>query len=333
MSIARDLANVASLVIASGSNVGIGTSSSSAKLNVVHTTTGDALRVTNTGTGNSFIVEDSTNPDISPFVITSDGKVGVGIYAPSSKLVVNGNSAELLPAPVANTNFEVHGADGAPNRIAYVAYGGSGGGITGNATTFAFRRSNGTAASPTALANNDAIGVIGAQGYDGTSWTLNRSAIFFYAANTWTTTSTPTRLQFSTTPDGSNTSVVRVTLNESGNVGLNTEYPIARLDVSGNQAGNIIDIAALDIDCSQSNYFRKTINGASTFTFSNPPASRAYGFTLELTVTSGSVTWPTTVRWPGNTAPTITANTHLFTFLTDDGGSRWRGSSLLNYQA
>ena len=104
------------------------------------------------------------------------------------------------------------------------------------------------------------------------------------------------------------------------------------LDVNGSQVGNIVAVSALDIDCSDGNYFTKTISADSTFTFSNSPASRAYGFTLELTHTSGTVTWPSAVKWPGDTAPSLTTGkTHLFVFVTDDGGTRWRGSSLTNY--
>lgn len=89
---------------------------------------------------------------------------------------------------------------------------------------------------------------------------------------------------------------------------------------------------ALDIDCSFSNYFTKTISANSTFTFSNVPSSVAYSFTLELTHTSGTVTWPTTVKWPEDVAPTLaTGKTHLFIFVTDDGGARWRGTSLVGY--
>ena len=91
-------------------------------------------------------------------------------------------------------------------------------------------------------------------------------------------------------------------------------------------------MAALSVDCSAGNYFTKTINGASTFTFDSVPASRAYAFALELTHTSGAVTWPTTVKWPADTAPTLTAGkTHIFIFVTDDGGTRWRGASLVDY--
>jgi hypothetical protein len=45
--------------------------------------TGTALRVTQLGTGNAFVVEDSTTPDGSAFTIDQHGKVGIGV-APSA---------------------------------------------------------------------------------------------------------------------------------------------------------------------------------------------------------------------------------------------------------
>jgi len=105
------------------------------------------------------------------------------------------------------------------------------------------------------------------------------------------------------------------------------------LSIGGNYTEDSHAISALDVDCASGNYFTKTIAGVSTFTFSNAPsAGKAYAFTLELTHTSGSANWPATVKWPNDTAPTLTAGkTHLFMFVTDDSGSRWRGSSLVNY--
>ena len=92
-------------------------------------------------------------------------------------------------------------------------------------------------------------------------------------------------------------------------------------------------VSALDIDLSTGNYFTKTISGNSTFTFSNPPSSGTVGsFTLELTHTSGTVTWPSSVKFPADTAPTLTTGkTHLFVFITDDGGTRYRGAALVDY--
>lgn len=97
-------------------------------------------------------------------------------------------------------------------------------------------------------------------------------------------------------------------------------------------SGTVTTPAALDIDCSTANYFTKTISADSTFTFSNAPASRGYTFLLELNQTSGIVTWPASVQWPNGVAPSLTTGkTHLFCFTTDDGGTRWRGSSSVNY--
>lgn len=92
-------------------------------------------------------------------------------------------------------------------------------------------------------------------------------------------------------------------------------------------------VSALDIDLSTGNYFTKTISANSTFTFSNPPASGTVGsFTLELTHTSGTVAWPSSVKFNADTAPTLTTGkTHLFYFVTDDGGTRYRGAALVDY--
>jgi len=47
---------------------------------------------------------------------------------------------------------------------------------------------------------------------------------------------------------------------------------------------------------------------------------------------SGTVTWPDSVKWPYDSAPSLTAGkTHLFVFITDDSGSRWRGAALVDY--
>ena len=92
-------------------------------------------------------------------------------------------------------------------------------------------------------------------------------------------------------------------------------------------------VSALEIDLSTGNYFTKTISGNSTFTFANPPASGTVGsFTLELTHSSGTVTWPSSVKFNSDTAPTLTTGkTHLFFFVTDDGGTRYRGAALVDY--
>ena len=107
------------------------------------------------------------------------------------------------------------------------------------------------------------------------------------------------------------------------------------INLTGGRYTNAVTaMGALEVDMSQGNYFTKTITtGTNTFTFANPPASGTVGsFTLELTHTGGTAAWPGTVKWPEDTAPTLsTGKTHLFVFITDDGGTRYRGAALANY--
>ena len=102
---------------------------------------------------------------------------------------------------------------------------------------------------------------------------------------------------------------------------------------TGGIAQVVTAAGALELDLNTSNYFTKTISGNSTFTFANPAASgQVTAFTLELTHSSGTVTWPSSVKWNADTAPTLTTGkTHLFMFVTDDGGTRYRGSALVDY--
>ena len=55
----------------------------------VNTST-DALRITQVGSGNALVVEDSANPDATPTVITATGNLGIGTTSPAVKLDVVG---------------------------------------------------------------------------------------------------------------------------------------------------------------------------------------------------------------------------------------------------
>ena len=106
-----------------------------------------------------------------------------------------------------------------------------------------------------------------------------------------------------------------------------------KINTNGGVSQTRTAVSALELDLNTSNYFTKTISGNSTFTFANPAASgKVTAFTLELTHSSGTVTWPSSVKWNADTAPTLTTGkTHLFMFVTDDGGTRYRGSALVDY--
>lgn len=95
---------------------------------------------------------------------------------------------------------------------------------------------------------------------------------------------------------------------------------------------NSIIVSNATIDCSSGNYFISTVGVSTTFTVSNVPSNDAYSFTLEVDHNAGTITWFNNLQWPGGTAPTLTTGkTHLFFFVTDDGGSRWRGASQVDY--
>lgn len=103
--------------------------------------------------------------------------------------------------------------------------------------------------------------------------------------------------------------------------------------LNGQYKSNSVAVSALNVDCSLGNYFTKSISTNSTFTVSNVP-SEVYSLTLQLTTSAGAVpTWWANVYWPDNVTPTVSNNTHLFMFVTSNGGSTWRGSALLNYTA
>jgi hypothetical protein len=104
--------------------------------------------------------------------------------------------------------------------------------------------------------------------------------------------------------------------------------------LTGQVVNNVAAVSAADIDCSTATYFTKTVAGNTTFTFSNPPASTvgAFGFTLLLTYTSGTITWPASVYWPNNSAPSFTGGQKaLLMFVTSDGGTSWHAAALNGY--
>jgi len=136
-------------------NVGVGTTNPTSKLQVqgdvlvsgiatisVNSST-DALRITQTGTGNALVVEDETNPDSSPFVIKGGGYgwVGIGTTNPREELHLQSVDPIIRfvdeDASTNNRNWNI----GANNEIFYFqALNDSG---EGGGQTFRFTRSSG----------------------------------------------------------------------------------------------------------------------------------------------------------------------------------------------
>jgi len=64
-----------------------------------------ALRITQTGAGEAIRVEDSANPDSTPFVVSSVGNVGIGTSSPSEKLEVVNTTGFSTIKVTANTTL------------------------------------------------------------------------------------------------------------------------------------------------------------------------------------------------------------------------------------
>jgi len=98
-------------------------------------------------------------------------------------------------------------------------------------------------------------------------------------------------------------------------------YTLAKTSLANVSATTTLDLAT-------ANFFSAQVSGSTTWVFANPPVSTvAAGFILEITNGGGFTnTWPSSVDWPSGSAPTITVSgTDVFTFITDDGGTIWRG--------
>ena len=111
------------------------------------------------------------------------------------------------------------------------------------------------------------------------------------------------------------------------------------VDIAGPYKQTVVAItqsATPTVDLSTGNYFTLTQNAnVTSWTFSNPPASRSFSFVIELANVSYTTAWTLasgTIKWPADTAPTLSASkTHLIILSTDDGGTTYRASSIVDY--
>ena len=111
-------------------NVGIGKTSPSAKLDVngnaiitgsmiiEANSTAAGLKITQTGTGNAFTVEDAAN-DASPFIIDGSGNVAIGKSTATVKLDVSGNANIDGDLNITNGKLSINTGNTTTNQTAF----------------------------------------------------------------------------------------------------------------------------------------------------------------------------------------------------------------------
>lgn len=86
--------------------------SSSGNVTIDVSNTSPALRVTQRGTGAAIRIEDSANPDTTPFIISTSGFVGIGTDSPNSRLDIRGNTTISGAALLFEGSSYIQGAGG-----------------------------------------------------------------------------------------------------------------------------------------------------------------------------------------------------------------------------
>jgi hypothetical protein len=182
-------------------NLTAGRTVAASTVNVDANTASNAVRVTQTGSGNALLVEDSANPDSTPFVVNNIGSVGIGLLAPETTLHLNGQFTLDRENTTATTQSQQINQ----------------------------RRKR---QSDAILVSGDRISSIFSSGWDGASYII-ATAIFGEVDGTPGASDMPGRLVFSTTADGASSLTERMRITAAGNVGIGTSAPVNRLQING----------------------------------------------------------------------------------------------------
>ena len=184
------------------------TSLTSSGASVISTTdnTNAALRITQLGTGNALLVEDSANPDSSPVVINASGNLIVGNTSTINSPDFGGTQRPFGLSLVGET-FASSGL----LQASYIAS------ASPQPTNFA--KARGSITSPSIVLANDGLMALQANGFDGTNF-LRASSITAAVDGTPGTNDMPGRLVFSTTAGGASSPTERMRIDSVGNLGL-----------------------------------------------------------------------------------------------------------------
>jgi hypothetical protein len=234
-------------------NLGIGTSSPGAKLDVV---TGTARwRITNDGSGNIVNeVLDSTGAAYRDYKLYGLNLISYTSGVERMRLDSSGNLGIGTSTPTGIIEM----ATNASSDAYLTSYNSS---SAGTSAAYTVRRARGTAASPSAVLSGDALGGLFSRGYKATAFSGNVGVIRFEAAENWTDIANGTNITFAATPIGATSRTEYMRLDSSGNLGIGTSSPASKLHVSNTAAATRITITD-DVAAGRSGYIESNFSDA-----------------------------------------------------------------------
>ena len=184
-------------------------------LTVSGSTAGNLVRITQTGSGNALVVEDSTNPDASPFVVDASGRVLVNqTTALQLNHFTNSNPLQVSSSGALGAQFGAFSNDGFGSQL------------------FFAKSRSATVGTNTIVNSGDLLGTFQFFGADGTGY-IRAAQIDAQVDGTPGTNDMPGRLVFSTTADGAASPTERMRILSDGRVAINTTVSTnARLRVA-----------------------------------------------------------------------------------------------------
>jgi hypothetical protein len=186
--------------------------------------TNAALRITQLGTGNALLVEDSANPDATPAVITQAGQIVTGYTTPVN--TDNSYGGQITP------RIQTHGTITDNASLGATIWTAS-----GAASQLVLSKSRGAAiGTNTVVQSGDDLGAVAFNGDDGSALIV-AAAITASVDGTPGTNDMPGRIAFATTADGASTPTERMRINSLGSVNIGTAAnPESAVQITGSTA-------------------------------------------------------------------------------------------------
>jgi hypothetical protein len=180
-----------------------------------------ALRITQLGTGNALLVEDSTNPDATPTVVAADGTVVVGHTAALN--TDNYVGTQITP------KVQIQGTNNQASTLSATTWSDS----TAGPQIALGKSRSATVGTNTVVQSGDILGAVTFAGDDGGEIIIAAS-IRAESDGTPGNDDMPGRLLFSTTADGAQTATERMRINSKGNVNIGSaDDPESALQITG----------------------------------------------------------------------------------------------------